>query len=78
VGAQAGLLERVGDHGGVGEQVVADVLTEGGQLPRPVAGGVGASGAIAFMALSGVPLDRLRATPVAPAPQPNPSTATVQ
>jgi hypothetical protein len=39
----------------------------------------GASGAIAFMALSGVLLDRLRAaTPGAPAPQPDPSTAIVQ
>jgi uncharacterized membrane protein len=39
----------------------------------------GASGAITFMALSGVLLDRLRATaPVAPAPQPDPSTASVQ
>jgi hypothetical protein len=38
----------------------------------------GASGAIAFMALSGVLLDRLRATtPVAPAPQPDPSAAIV-
>jgi hypothetical protein len=39
----------------------------------------GASGAITFMALSGVLLDRLRAaTPVAPAPQPDPSTAILQ
>ena len=39
----------------------------------------GAYGAITVMALSGVLLDRLRATtPVAPAPQPNPSTAIVQ
>ena len=39
----------------------------------------GAYGAITFMALSGVLLDRLRATtPVAPAPQPDPSTAIVQ
>jgi hypothetical protein len=39
----------------------------------------GAYGAITFMALSGVLLDRLRAaTPVAPAPQPGPSTAIVQ
>jgi hypothetical protein len=38
----------------------------------------GASGAIAFMALSGVLLDRLRATsPAAPAPQADPSTAIV-
>ncbi len=36
----------------------------------------GASGAVTVMALSGVLLDRLRAaTPVAPAPQPDPSTA---
>jgi hypothetical protein len=39
----------------------------------------GAYGAITFMALSGVLLDRLRATtPAAPAPQPDPSTAIVQ
>ena len=39
----------------------------------------GASGAITFMALSGVLLDRLRATtPVASATQPDPSTAIVQ
>lgn len=39
----------------------------------------GAYGAITFMALSGVLLDRLRATtPVAPAPQPDPSTVIVQ
>jgi hypothetical protein len=39
----------------------------------------GAYGAITFMALSGVLLDRLRAiTSVAPAPQPDPSTAIVQ
>jgi hypothetical protein len=39
----------------------------------------GAYGAITFMALSGVVLDRLRATtPAAPAPQPDPSTAIVQ
>ena len=39
----------------------------------------GAYGAITFMALSGVLLDRLRATtPVAPAPQPDPSTAIAQ
>ena len=39
----------------------------------------GAYGAITFMALSGVLLDRLRAaTPVAPAPQPDPSTAILQ
>jgi hypothetical protein len=39
----------------------------------------GAYGAITVMALSGVLLDRLRATtPVAPAPQPNPSTAIVR
>jgi hypothetical protein len=39
----------------------------------------GAYGAITFMALSGVLLDRLRAaTPVAPAPQPGASTAIVQ
>jgi hypothetical protein len=39
----------------------------------------GAYGAITFMALSGVLLDRLRAaTPVAPVPQPDPSTAIVQ
>jgi hypothetical protein len=38
----------------------------------------GAYGAITFMALSGVLLDRLRATtPVAPAPQPDPSAAIV-
>jgi hypothetical protein len=38
----------------------------------------GAYGAITFMALSGVLLDRLRATtPVAPAPQPDPSTVIV-
>jgi hypothetical protein len=38
----------------------------------------GASGALAFMALSGVLLDRLRATTsVVPAPQPDPSTAIV-
>jgi hypothetical protein len=36
----------------------------------------GAYGAITFMALSGILLDRLRvATPVTPAPQPDPSTA---
>jgi hypothetical protein len=39
----------------------------------------GAYGAITFMALSGVLLDRLRATtPAAPASQPDPSTAIVQ
>jgi hypothetical protein len=39
----------------------------------------GAYGAITFMALSGVLLDRLRATtPVAPAPRPDPSTTSVQ
>jgi hypothetical protein len=39
----------------------------------------GAYGAITFMALSGVLLDRLRATtPVAPAPQSDPSAAIVQ
>jgi hypothetical protein len=39
----------------------------------------GAYGAIAFMALSGVLLDRLRAaTPIAPGPQPEPSTAILQ
>jgi hypothetical protein len=36
----------------------------------------GAYGAITFMALSGILLDRLRAT--TPAPQPDPSTAIVQ
>jgi hypothetical protein len=41
VGAEPGLLEGEGDHGGVGQQVVADVLAEGGQLLGPVAGGVG-------------------------------------
>jgi hypothetical protein len=44
VGAEAGLLEGVGDHGRVGEQVVADLLAEGGQLLGPVAGGVGVKG----------------------------------
>jgi hypothetical protein len=39
----------------------------------------GAYGAITFMALSGVLLDRLRATtPAAPVPHPDPSTAIVQ
>jgi uncharacterized membrane protein len=39
----------------------------------------GASGAITFMVLSGVLLDRLRATnPATPAPQSDPSTAIVQ
>jgi hypothetical protein len=39
----------------------------------------GAYGAITFMALSGVLLDRLRAaTPVASAPEPGPSTAVIQ
>jgi hypothetical protein len=39
----------------------------------------GAYGAITFMALSGVLLDRLRAaTPVVPTPQPDPSTAIVR
>jgi hypothetical protein len=42
VGAEAGLLKGVGDDGGVGEQVLADLLAEGGQLLGPVAGGVGA------------------------------------
>src|SRR4029450_5673245 len=38
VGAEAGLLEGVGDDGRVGEQVLADLLAEGGQLLGPVAG----------------------------------------
>ena len=40
---QAGLLEGVGDHGRVGEQVGTD-LAEGGELLGPVAGGVGFPG----------------------------------
>ena len=38
--AKPGPLQRVGDHRGVGEQVGADALAEGGQLLGPVAGGV--------------------------------------
>ena len=38
--AEAGLLEGVGHHGGVGEQVGPDGLAEGGQLLGPVTGGV--------------------------------------
>jgi hypothetical protein len=44
VRSEAGLLEGVGDHGGVGEQMLADVLAEGGQLLGPVVGGVGFEG----------------------------------
>jgi hypothetical protein len=41
VRAQAGLLDREGDHGGVGEQVGADIPADGGQLLGPVPGRVG-------------------------------------
>jgi hypothetical protein len=41
VGAEAGLLEGEGDDSGVGEQVGADLLAQGGQLLGPVPGGVG-------------------------------------
>ena len=40
-GPRSGLPEGEGDHGGVGEQVGADGLAEGGQLLGPVAARVG-------------------------------------
>jgi hypothetical protein len=59
VGAKAGLLEGVGDDGGVGEQVFADGLAEGGQLLGPVAGGVGLHGE-AGVDLVDEPVDQIR------------------
>jgi hypothetical protein len=41
VGAEAGLLEGVGDDGGVGEELGADPVADGGQLFGPILGGVG-------------------------------------
>ena len=43
VRAEPGLLQGQGNHGGVGEQLGADVPADGGQLLGPVAGGSGSS-----------------------------------
>jgi hypothetical protein len=59
VGAEAGLLEGVGDDRGVGEQLVADGLAEGGELLGPVAGGVGLDGE-AGVDLVDEPVDQIR------------------
>ena len=62
MGAEAGLLEGVGDDGGVGEQVVADLLAEGGQLLGPVAGAVQVQGE-AGVDLVDEPIDQIRLAP---------------
>jgi hypothetical protein len=59
VGVEAGLLEGVGDHGGVGEQVLADLPAEGGQLLGPVADGVEVQGE-AGVDLVDEPVDQVR------------------